>query len=88
MRKIKMFWDFRGQDSLKTAEHQCIHLKEFFIKEGIEYHQIETDKQSAVFVSAFAVVNEKDVEVLRTTLRPNRGQLAEQLTTSIPHSSL
>ena len=76
MTKIKMLWDFRGPDALKTAEHQCIHLKEFFEKEGIEFHHIKTEKQSDVFVSAFAIVNETDVEVLRKTLKPNRGQLA------------
>ena len=28
-RQIKLIWDFRGADALKTAEHQEIHLKEF-----------------------------------------------------------
>ena len=72
-----MLWDFRGLDALKTAEHQCIHLKEFFEKEKIQFDIIELEKQSDLFVSAFAVVNEADVEVLRKTLKPNRGQLAE-----------
>ena len=55
MKKIKMIWDFRGPDALKTAEHQCVHLKDFFIKDKIEFYQIE---------------------ILRKTLKPNRGQLA------------
>lgn len=76
MRKIKMLWDFRGPDALKTAEHQCIHLKEFFVKDGIHFHSIELEKQSDVMVSAYAIVNEEDVEALRSTLKPNRGQLA------------
>jgi|SaaInlV_130m_DNA_3_1039695.scaffolds.fasta_scaffold159811_1 hypothetical protein len=76
MKKIKMLWDFRGSDALKTAEHQCDHLKDFFIKDKIEFHQIEIEKHSDLFVSAFAVVDEEYVEILRKTLKPNRGQLA------------
>ena len=29
MRKLKLIWDFRGPDALKTAEHHEIHLKEY-----------------------------------------------------------
>lgn len=76
MKKIKMIWDFRGPDALKTAEHQCVHLKDFFIKDKIEFYQIEIEKHSDLFVSAFAVVDEEYVEILRKTLKPNRGQLA------------
>lgn len=76
MRKIKMLWDFRGQDALKTAEHQCIHLKEFFNREKMSFHEIDVEHYSSIHIAAFAVVNEDKVSVLRTTLKPNRGQLA------------
>ena len=33
--KIRLVWDFRGADALKTAEHQLTHLVEFMIKENI-----------------------------------------------------
>ena len=35
--KIRLVWDFRGDDSLKTAEHQLTHLVEFMKKEDISY---------------------------------------------------
>ena len=34
-RQIKLIWDFRGPDALKTAEHQEIHLKEFIVIEQL-----------------------------------------------------
>ena len=34
-RQIKLIWDFRGIDALKTAEHQEIHLKEFIYIERL-----------------------------------------------------
>ena len=30
--KIRLVWDFRGADALKTAEHQLTHLVEFYDK--------------------------------------------------------
>ncbi len=38
--KIRLVWDFRGADALKTAEHQLIHLVEFMKKEDISYLDI------------------------------------------------
>ena len=35
--KIRLVWDFRGADALKTAEHQLTHLVEFMIKKDISY---------------------------------------------------
>ena len=33
--KIKLIWDFKGEDAKKIAEHHQIHLKEFGLKESI-----------------------------------------------------
>ena len=38
MQKIKLIWDFNGVDSLNTAKHFNIHLKEFLEKEEILFH--------------------------------------------------
>ena len=77
MKKIKMLWDFKGQDAVKTAEHQCIHLKDFFNRESISFDAIEIEKYSDLHVAAYAIVDENSVELLRKTLKPNRGQLAD-----------
>ena len=43
-RKIKLIWDFRGQEAQKIAEHHAIHLEEFAVKENLEYHEINTSE--------------------------------------------
>ncbi len=40
--KIRLVWDFRGEDALKTTEYQLTHLIEFMKKKDISY----SDKSS------------------------------------------
>ena len=35
IRRIKLIWDFRGEDGHQTAVHHEIHLKQFVEKEKI-----------------------------------------------------
>ena len=53
MVKKKFTWQFNGYDSLKIAEHQMNHLKEFFEREKIEILDIGT-KNLNEFVSIWA----------------------------------
>ena len=39
-RKIKLLWDFRGEDAKETAKHHTIHLKEFATLEKLYFHEI------------------------------------------------
>lgn len=73
-RKIKLIWDFFGEDGLKTAEHHAIHLKEFSEKEKIETFGIGTEAQENETTSAFLVVAEENMIIVRDALRPKRGQ--------------
>ena len=34
MRKLKLIWDFKGQDGIKTAEHHDVDLNEFVAAEN------------------------------------------------------
>lgn len=76
MKKIKLIWDFRGPDGINTAIHHEKHLKEFFkiekkilIESGIEtlneFHHL-----------AYAIILEDNLEEIKLTLKPNRGQIA------------
>tara|TARA_R110001583_G_scaffold123127_3_gene274512 strand:- start:4177 stop:4410 length:234 start_codon:yes stop_codon:yes gene_type:complete len=75
-RKLKLIWDFRGPVSQKTAEHHCIHLKEFALIEKLNYHQIDLSILSEMHTIAFIIVDEVDMKVYRDALKPHRGQLA------------
>ena len=76
MRKIKLIWDFRGPDALKTAEHHAIHLKEFATKEGLNFYEVNIQSHSDVYVIAFIIIDEKDMITYRDALKPNRGEVA------------
>ena len=74
-RQIKLIWDFRGPDALKTAEHQEIHLKEFIVIEQLPI-SISGFQQINEFHSiAFIVVNDELMRKVRDVLKPHRGEL-------------
>jgi hypothetical protein len=74
-RKIKLIWDFRGHESLKTAEHHCIHLKEFTTLEKLNFHNIDSQEFSEFYSTAFIIIDEKDMLTYRDALKPHRGEV-------------
>jgi hypothetical protein len=75
-RKLQLIWDFRGPNSLKTAEHHCIHLKEFATIEKLHFYEINFTVISEMHSIAIIVVDEIDMKTYRDALKPHRGQLA------------
>ncbi len=75
-KKIKLIWDFRGPASKKTAEHHCIHLKEFAEIEKLQYYTIDLMPLSEMHTIAFIIVDEVDMKTYRDALKPHRGQIA------------
>ena len=75
MRKLKLIWDFKGPDGLKTAEHHAIHLKEFI--EGEDYADLISGFETLhEFHSiAFLIVPEDQMKPLRDALKPHRGRV-------------
>jgi hypothetical protein len=76
-RKIKLIWDFRGPESLKIAEHHCVHLNEFVITEALTFHEIDVVEISDYYSTAFIVISEKDMLTFRDALKPHRGEIAK-----------
>ena len=76
-RKLKLIWDFKGPASQKTAEHHCIHLKEFATIEKLHFYEVELTIVSEMHSTAFIIVDEADMKIYRDALKPHRGQLAE-----------
>ncbi|WP_445748778.1 hypothetical protein [Polaribacter sp.] len=75
-RKIKLIWDFRGEDALETAKHHTIHLKEFASLEKLHFYEINILEKNPMLVSAFIIVNETDMKTFRDALKPHRGEIA------------
>lgn len=75
-RKLKLIWDFKGPTSKQTAEHHCIHLKEFAQIEKLHFYEIDLLELSEMHSYAFIVVDEKNMKTYRDALKPHRGTLA------------
>lgn len=75
-RKIKLLWDFRGEDAKEIAIHHTKHLKEFAALESLNYHEIDIQESNPMLVSAYITVDEKDMKIYRDALKPQRGELA------------
>ena len=77
-RKIRLIWNFRGPDALKTAEHHVIHLKEFAQAEGLFFHECDTLLENVYLCMAFIIINEEDLNVYKDALKPDRGTVVKE----------
>ncbi len=75
-RKIKLIWDFRGLESIKIAEHHCVHLKEFADKENLTFYDVAATEINEYYSIAYITVAEKDMLIYRDALKPHRGEVA------------
>lgn len=76
-RKIKLIWDFIGEDAKKTAEHHAIHLQEFAKMKSIEGSESGTEETNDQQFLAYITVPEENMILVRDALRPKRGQWVE-----------
>ncbi|MGY0408485.1 MAG: hypothetical protein ACWIPJ_09060 [Polaribacter sp.] len=74
-RKIKLLWDFRGEDAKETAKHHIVHLKEFAEAENFHFYEINIKENTPMLVAAFIIVDEKDMKIYRDALKPHRGEV-------------
>ena len=74
-RKIKLLWDFRGEDAKETAKHHTIHLKEFADLENLNFHEIDIQEKNPMLASAFITVDETNMKTFRDALKPHRGEI-------------
>ncbi|MDO4727775.1 MAG: hypothetical protein Q4B43_02090 [Bacteroidota bacterium] len=76
MERIKLIWDFRGQDAWSTALHHKKHLLEYIAMEKLENADADAKQLSDYHSTAYIVIpREKMIEV-RDRLLPHRGELA------------
>ena len=76
-RKIKLLWDFRGEDAKETAKHHTIHLKEFATLEKLAFHEIGVLEVNPMLASAFIIVDESTMKIYRDALKPHRGEIVD-----------
>jgi hypothetical protein len=76
-RKIKLIWDFRGQDASRIAEHHEIHLKEYIAIENFPINITGFEVLNEMYAIAFMVVTDENMIQVRDALKPHRGELFE-----------
>lgn len=74
-RKIKLIWDFRGQDAARIAEHHEIHLKEYIAIEQLPINITGFEIINEMYAIAFMVVTDENMIQVRDALKPHRGEL-------------
>lgn len=72
-KKAQLTWNFNGQDSLKTAEHHLLHLKEFAQMESVPIIKSGVNRVTSLSYEAYIIVEMEWVEKLRSKLKPNKG---------------
>ena len=77
MDKIKLIWDFRGPASSQTAAHFKIHLLEFFASEKMLLLESGVESVTEIHHYTYAVINKQHLEVIKSLLKPTRGQLVK-----------
>jgi len=75
MEKIKLIWDFRGPACSRTAAHFKTHLIEFFELEKLELIGSGVAVVSEFHHYTYAVIDKNNLELIKSSLKPNRGQL-------------
>ena len=76
-RKVKLLWDFRGEDAKQTAKHHTIHLKEFAALEKLAFHEVNVSEINPMLAAAYIIVDESTMKIFRDALKPHRGEIAE-----------
>ncbi|MFK7899529.1 MAG: hypothetical protein AB8B61_02100 [Cyclobacteriaceae bacterium] len=74
MQKIKLIWDFRGQDSEQTAKHHEKHLLEFVEREQVKETVVGVDQLGELHFTAYVAVLSGDMVLVRDALIPHRGE--------------
>ena len=69
--EIKLIWDFRGPDSLQTANHYLQHLKESPLLSNKRTCGVQA--VSEVHSLVYLVILEHEIPRFRDALRPHRA---------------
>ena len=77
LEKIKLIWDFRGINSDKIANHHLKHLTDFFKIEKEILIDSGVQNLNQFHSTAFVIIMNKDLEKIKSILKPHRGQKVE-----------
>ena len=75
VKKIRLFWDFRGPSSHQTALHFQEHLEVYLndLSNKQELNITEVVQHNEAWASCALDVDETQLDQIKSTLKPNRG---------------
>lgn len=76
--RVKLIWDFRGPNAGSIAAHHAKHLAEFANAENLQNTIVGQEEISPMHHTAFLVVEKENMNTLRETLKPTRGQIYDE----------
>lgn len=82
-KRVKLIWDFHGQDAEGTAKHHAIHLREYAAKVGLNTYGVgeevlvKAEGIRQAHVIAYMIVNRDEMIEVRDALKPQRAEVAE-----------
>ena len=78
MRKIKLIWDFKGEDTFNMATHYNKHIIEFFDLKKINLIESGINHINNYHYSAYAIIDEQDVNTVKHPLKPHRAFIVDK----------
>ncbi|MCG2419426.1 hypothetical protein K8089_10355 [Aequorivita sp. F47161] len=76
--RVKLIWDFRGPNAQHIAQHHAKHLNEYVETKNLQNSFTGYEEISPMFHIAFLVAEKSQMNSLRETLKPTRGQLYDE----------
>ena len=63
--KVKLIWKFYGPDSVKTANHHLIHLKDFIEESNVVLFGNGVDTKKSGTSETYIIVSKENVDSLQ-----------------------
>jgi len=76
MKKIKLIWDFFGEDALETAKHHAIHLEEYCKRADVPQFGCGSEQKDSQS-EAYLIIEETHMVQVRDALKPKRGEYVD-----------
>ena len=75
VKKIRLFWDFRGPSSHQTALHFQDHLEVYLndLSNKQELNMTEIVQHNEAWASCALDIDETQLDQVKSALKPNRG---------------
>ncbi len=77
-KKIKLIWEYRGDDGHQTAVHYEHHLEEYIEAAQLKNHILGVEKINDLYSIAYMVIEQDELNKVRDALKPTRAEWYEE----------